>query len=104
MAGMIDPATIPEPGMRPRQFYESIRDTQEEALLTIGRIEVVATRYDGMAADLILHLLATYPDLTQGETEEVLSIASFWVRFWAGVFARRVFLAQQQEHMDGGGI
>jgi len=72
--------------MKPREFYEQIQSIEQPECLTLQPLRVIADHVDARAARLLLFLIAEWPDMTQGEAEEILGTALWWAKFWASAW------------------
>lgn len=74
--------------MTHKEFYQRMATLTERELLTLhpGPFAFVGTPVDALASKLLLWLFDQLPpEATQGDTEEVLQMALWWVQFWAMV-------------------
>lgn len=86
--------------MKPREFYEQIQSLTEPELLMLQPMRVVADHIDARAARLMLFILEAWPEMTQGELEELLHTATWWAVFWASAYrAEREERAPEQQEL-----
>lgn len=75
-----------------RDHLEATAQAAGDELLTLREIAIGTTIADRRAARLLLHLLASEPELTQGELEDALHAAVFWLTLNAAQVAARRLL------------
>lgn len=71
--------------MTQKEFYQQLATLTERELLTLhpGPFAFVGTRADALAAKLLLWLFDQLPEeATQGDVEEILGMALWWVQFF----------------------
>lgn len=84
--------------MTPQEFYEQMASVKEKEYFTLlpGPITLIATPVDALAARLIIWLVKEMPEgATQGDFEEVLTMALWWSQFW-----NMVHEAEKQREID----
>jgi hypothetical protein len=72
--------------MTPKEFLNQISNIKEPTVITLkpGPISLTVNLSDGMAARLIMWLMENMPeDTTEGQMENVIDAAKWWLVFWA---------------------
>jgi len=71
--------------MTPKEFYQRLSTLTEKEVITLspGPIKIIAYPADALAAKMVLWLLEQLPeDATEGDAEDVIDMAKWWIMFW----------------------
>lgn len=78
-----------------KQVCEQLADITSLATITMPTTTLLVGREDGIAGELLLWLVDRMPNATQGDIEEVLAAATWWLTYTGTIAAAEKALAER---------